>query len=222
MINVSETWKSTYPGAVVGVMALLNLTNPMSSPELGEKKRELEDRLRAQFRQKSDIESSPVIAAYQDYYASFRKTYHVLLQLESVALKGKPIASVAALVEAMFLAELKNGLLTAGHDMDALEEPVTLAAAAGDESYEMLNGRETTLKMGDMMMRDAKGIISSVIYGPDKRTRITPSTKKAMFVVYAPPGIRPDQVASHLDDIHGYCLLFSPSAECDFQETYSA
>lgn len=222
MINVSETWKSTHPGAVVGIMALLNLANPKSSPELGEKKRELEDQLRSQYTQKSDIESSPVIAAYQDYYARFRKTYHVLLQLESVALKGKPIASVAALVEAMFLAELKNGLLTAGHDIDALEEPLTLAAAAGNESYEMLNGKVTTLKMGDMMMQDTKGVISSVIYGPDKRTRIIPTTSKAMFVVYAPPGIRPDQVAAHLEDIRQYCLLFSPFAESDFKETYLA
>lgn len=222
MITVSETWKSNCPGAVVGVMALHNLTNPKSSPKLGEKKSELEGQFRSQFSQKSDIESLPVIAAYQDYYARFRKTYHVLLQLESVALKGKPIASVAALVEAMFLAELKNGLLTAGHDIEALEEPVTLAAAAGDESYEMLNGRETTLKMGDMIMQDTKGVISSVIYGPDKRTRIVPATSKAMFVVYAPPGIQPDQVVAHLEDIRQYCLLFSPSAECDFKETYIA
>ena len=222
MISVSETWKSTYPDAVVGVMALHNLTNPKSSPELDKKKMELEERLRDQFSHKSELESLPVIGAYQDYYARFRKTYHVLLQLESVALKGKPIASVASLVEAMFLAELKNGMLTAGHDLDAVETPVALDVAGGDERYEMLNGRQQTLKAGDMIMRDAKGVISSVIYGPDKRTRIKPGTKEAMFVVYAPPGIRPDQVAAHLEDIYEYCLLFSPSAERDFRETYSA
>ncbi len=57
------------------------------------------------------------LPAYASYYRAFDKTYHVLGQLKSVAVKGKAIPSVAALVEAMFIAELHNGLLTAGHDL---------------------------------------------------------------------------------------------------------
>lgn len=222
MITVSETWKNTYPGAVVGVMVLRSLVNPKSSPDLNEKKAHLENQLRAQFTQKSQLERLPVIEAYQAYYARFRKTYHVLLQLESVALKGKPILSVAALVEAMFLAELKNALLTAGHDLDAVEKPVALDVATGDERYEMLSGKQSACKADDMIMRDAMGVISSVIYGPDMRTRITPATTNAMFVVYAPPGIGPEPVAAHLEDIHAYCTLFSPAAERAFLGTYPA
>ena len=40
--------------------------------------------------------------AYRADYKRYRKTYHVLRQLRSVALEHKPIPSVAALVEVMF------------------------------------------------------------------------------------------------------------------------
>ena len=67
--------------------------------------------------------SHPVLQAYDAYYRQFKKTYHVQLQLESILFKGKSIPSVAALVEAMFMAEMNDLLLTAGHDLDALHLP---------------------------------------------------------------------------------------------------
>lgn len=222
MISVSDAWKTAYPGAVVGVMALRNLSNPKSSDRLEEAKRDLESRLRLRYSQRSEIEADPVVAAYQAYYAQFRKTYHVLLQLESVALKGKPIPSVAPPVESMFLAELKNGVLTAGHDLDVAVTPLVLDISGGDEEYELLNSRQQVLKPGDMIMRDAHGVIASVIYGPDRRTRITPKTRNAFFVVYAPPGVRPEQVESHLGDIRDNVLLFSENTETAFLQTYVA
>ena len=44
------------------------------------------------------------------------------------------------------------------------------------------------MKPGDMMICDARGIISSIVYGPDQRTRITPKTTRVLFTVYARPG----------------------------------
>ena len=85
----------------------------------------LESQLRERFagQTRGDLDQLPVLQAYAAYYKRFKKTYHVQLQLESIAFKGKPIPSVAALVEAMFMAEVKNMLLTAGHDLDALQLP---------------------------------------------------------------------------------------------------
>ncbi len=221
-LSVSDSWKTAYPGAVVGVMVLGNVANPKKSAALDDKKRELENLLRSQVSTKSDLEALPIIQAYGTYYKAFRKNYHVLFQLESIALKGKSLPDVAALVEAMFAAELKNMLLTAGHDLNALELPVRLDISKGHEQYVMLNGKEQSLKPGDMMMADNQGIISSVIYGPDRRTRITQDTKKALFVVYAPPGVGEDRVTHHLQDIRDYVELFSPDSDVDTFETYVA
>ena len=189
---------------------------------LESKKRGLENLLRSQFSTKSELTALPILQAYAAYYKAFRKSYHVLFQLESIALKGKSIPSVVPLVEAMFMAELKNRLLTAGHDLNALELPVTLDISKGHERYTMLNGKEQSLKPGDMMMTDNQGTISSVIYGPDGRTRITQETKNPLFVVYAPPGVGEGQVIRHLQDIKEYIELFSPEVYVDSFATFVA
>ena len=219
---MSKSWRRAYPGAVVGIMALKNAANPKKSDTLESMKRGLENLLQSQFSTKSELAALPIMQAYAAYYKAFRKNYHVLFQLESIALKGKSIPSVVSLVEAMFMAELKNRLLTAGHDLNALELPVTLDISKGHERYTMLNGKEQSLKPGDMMMTDNQGTISSVIYGPDGRTRITQETKNPLFVVYAPPGVGEGQVIRHLQDIKEYIELFSPEVYVDSFETFVA
>jgi DNA/RNA-binding domain of Phe-tRNA-synthetase-like protein len=191
ILKVSDRWKSTYPDAHAGILVISNVTNPSYHPELESQKADLERQLRSRFsdQDKSAIEALPIIQAYSDYYNQFKKTYHVQLQLESIVFKGKNLPSGAALVEAMFMAEVQNMLLTAGHDFESLELPITLDVSRGDERYTLLRGQEQILKPGDMLMADRAGIISSILYGPDQRTQIKSSTRNVMFAVYAPQGI---------------------------------
>jgi DNA/RNA-binding domain of Phe-tRNA-synthetase-like protein len=130
-----------------------------------------------------------------------------------VVLKARPLASGTALVQAMFMAELESQLLTAGHDLDAMAPPLTIAAARGDERYVRLDGQPQILKANDMYMADAEGVVSSVIYGPDHRTRITAATGKVVFVTYAPEGIDDDAVRRHLATLATYVRIVSPAAE---------
>jgi DNA/RNA-binding domain of Phe-tRNA-synthetase-like protein len=130
-----------------------------------------------------------------------------------VALKTKPIPRVAALVEAMFMAELESQLLTAGHDLDLIHLPVSIEVAEGDERYILLNGQEQLLKPNDMYIRDRLGIISDIIYGPDQRTHIRQDTRSVLFTVYAPASIAQDRLANHLETMREYVRLISPEAE---------
>ena len=222
MFIVSEAWKRAYPGAAVGVLVVRNVLNPQRHASLDKRKEELEDRLRSRFStyDRAALKALPTIQAYNAYYKHYKKTYHVQLQLESVVFKGKPIPRVAALVEVMFVAELKNLLLTAGHDLDAVQMPVKLDVAEGSERYIRLNGQEQELKPGDMMIADAQGVISCVLYGPDRRTRITPETRQALFTIYAPPGIGEQAVHDHLQDIQANVLLVAPQADVELLEVY--
>lgn len=217
MITASDAWKAAYPDARIGFLAMGNVTNPETHAALDARKVELEDELRARFAgmDKAALKALPVLQAYQAYYKRFDKTYHVLLQLESVALKGKAIPRAAALVETMFVAELKNQLLTAGHDLDQLQLPLKVDVAQGSESYLMLSGKEQLLKPGDMYIADQKGVLSSIIYGPDAHTRIQPATRRALFTVYAPQGIGEQRVIDHLRDIQAYVSLVSPAARVE-------
>jgi len=222
MFIVSEAWKMAYPGAAVGVLTMRNVINPEHHVALDKRKDELENQLRSRFSDydRAALKALPTIQAYNTYFKRYKKTYHVRLQLESVVFKGKAIPRVAGLVEAMFMAELKNLLLTAGHDLEALQMPVKIDVAEGSERYIRLNGQEQKLKPGDMMIADAQGVMSSVLYGPDRRTRITSETRQVIFTVYAPPGIGKQAVCDHLHDIRANVLLFAPNANVELLEAY--
>lgn len=215
MLESSNAWRDAYPGAQIGILALDGVANPDVCPELDLRKNALENRLRSQFsgQTRQAIEALPTIQAYTTYLKPFKKTYHVLLQLESVTLKNKPIPGVAALVEAMFMAELESQLLTAGHDLDTLQLPVSIEVANGDERYILRSGQEQVLKSNDMYIKDRKGIISDILYGPDQRTQIKQETRRVLFTVYAPAGISQNSLSQHLETMEEYVKLISPKAE---------
>jgi len=214
----TKQWKNSFPGACVGLIVIDKVTNPEHSEVLDEQKRMVENELRTQFPNRTALLENPIIKTYSSYYKKYEKTYHVQQQIESVIFKNKNIPSVAGLVETMFMAELKNGLLTAGHDYDALQLPLSLDVVSEGERYVLMNGKEQAAKPGDMRISDEAGIISSIIHGPDSRTRITPDTKKVMFVAYAPPGIPHDFVFQHLSDMYRYIKLFAINAEVELKK----
>lgn len=201
---------------------MCNVVNPERHAALDKCKEQLENQLRSRFSDydRAALKALPIIQAYNTYYKRYKKTYDVQLQLESVVFKGKSIPRVAGLVEAMFMAELKNLLLTAGHDLEALQMPVKIDVAKGSECYIRLDGQEQELKPGDMMIADAQGVISSVLYGPDRRTPITSETRQVFFTVYASPGIGEQAVYEHLQDIQSNCLVVAPEAEVESLKVY--
>jgi DNA/RNA-binding domain of Phe-tRNA-synthetase-like protein len=224
MLESSDAWKNAFPGAYIGILALNHVANPELCPGLDLRKTALENDLRKQFagQTRQAIEALPSIQAYTTYLKPFKKTYHVLLQLESVALKDKPLPRVAALVEAMFMAELQSQLLTAGHDLDTLQLPVSVEVSGGEERYFLRSGQEQVLKPNDMYIRDRKGILSDIIYGPDQRTQIKAETQRVLFTVYAPCGISQESLLKHLQTIQEYVTLITPKAETAALEIVAA
>ncbi len=218
---ISEDWKTVYPGAAAGVLAMAG-TGARPEPGFAAQADQLEASLRAQYAgfDRPALTDLPVLQAYKAYYKRFDKTYHVLLQLESVALKGRPLPRTEPLVQAMFMAELKNLLLTAGHDLTAVQGALRLGVATGAESYTTLNSEVQALKPGDMFIADDGGVISSIIYGPDRRTRLQPDSRGALYTVYAPPGIGSSAVYHHLEDLRDFILAAFPQANVEELKVY--
>jgi DNA/RNA-binding domain of Phe-tRNA-synthetase-like protein len=223
MIETTEKWRSTHPGAAMGILAFSDI-HPVTTPQLDQKRKRLEIQLHDRYKgmSRSDILQLPVMAAYAAYYKRFKKTYHLLLQLESIVIKGKKIPKPPPLVEAMFLAELESLILTAGHDLEIVERPVTLDSAIGDESYTQLRGNEVVCKSGDMVMADPRGVICSIIYGQDQRTQITAKTQQVIYATYVPPGIDSNQIEDHLSELEQNVVLISPAAQLTFRNIYFA
>lgn len=223
-IQVTERWHQLFSGGHVGFLLVGNVDNSSRETPLDEKKRAIESHLREKFANYSrkELLEVGVLNAYRQYYKQFGNTYHVQLQLESVVQKGKSLPSVSPLVDANFAAELETLVLTAGHDADLLLPPLVIDMSQGDEPFTQMSGSQRTLKPHDAMMLDGQGIVCTIIYGQDQRTQITPHTRRALYVAYAPPGVTKDLVQQQLDAIRDNILLFAPDAQVEEMGIYSA
>jgi DNA/RNA-binding domain of Phe-tRNA-synthetase-like protein len=224
LLTVDAAWRAAHSGATVGVQAIRGVTNPSNHERLNALATVLEEELRALLGEadRESLRATPPLPAYAAYYKRWGQRYHVGMQLESVAKKGKQIPRVAALVEAMFIAELRNGILTAGHDLDAVTLPVRLGVGQ-EESFRAPSGSELTVKPGDMFTADGEGrVLSAVLTGPSDVARIGPETTAALFVVYAPPGVEPALVITHLDEIEQNVRVVSSEATVVGRELVTA
>ena len=217
MFILTEKWKEIHPEARAGTLIMHNVRNIPTHPQLETCKQALVKELQANLGNKEEaaLKTLPPIQAYTAHYKRFKKTYPLLQQLKSIVIRQQPFPRVSGLVDAMFMAEMNNLLLTAGHDLEKIVPPVQISAAAGDEEYVKLSGETQTAKRNDMIMSDEAGVISSVLYGPDARTMLTLQSGEVLFAVYAPAGIDTASIYSHLEDIRDNILLFSPQAEAE-------
>jgi DNA/RNA-binding domain of Phe-tRNA-synthetase-like protein len=224
LLTARDAWRAAFPGSSVGALLLSNVRNPESDPALTTALDAAAAELRARYagRTRADLLATPELGAYAAYYRRFEKTYHVLLQLESVAFKGKPLQARGTLVGAMFRAELLDGLLTAGHDAELVSAGLAVDVVSAGDAYIGIGDREIAAAPGDMCVRDATGIVSSIVYGPDDRTRLRPSTNRAVFTTYAPPGVAGATVRRHLESIAATVRLFAPNAVTEGLEVVSA
>ncbi len=214
LIAVTDEWRTTHPGAVIGVLELSGVVNTHPALPLDERKRETEARMRARYCgfTRQDFLALPVMAAYDRYYTRFNKTYHVQLQVESIVLKGKALPTISPLVDANFMAEVETFVLTAGHDAAKLHGAMVIDVAREGEQITQMSGVAKALRAGDMIMRDATGVRCSIIYGQDNRSLISPATSQVLYVAYAPPGVPADTVEAHLRTIEANVRLGSPGA----------
>ncbi len=205
-IMFSSAVKNKYPDLKIALLNIENIKNEYINKNIEIESENLVKNLVERYSNytRQDLLKDSVIEGYYSYYKYFNKTYHVLLQLESIVFKGRKIQSSTPIVHAMFMAELKNRYLTAAHDLSNIYEPILIDIANGNEDYKLIGNSVKTLLPSDIYIKDTKGIISSIIYGPDERTKITNDTKNALFAIYAPAVTKDELLINHLDDIANY------------------
>lgn len=215
MLIISGDLKETYPETKFGMLIMKNVQNLKNHLEFDRTKESVKNELLKQHANynRADFVKSEPVCYYKNYYKKYKKTYPVLLQLESLVAKSIPLPNTSTLIEAMFIAELKNMLLTAAHDYDKIQFPIQLSLASGSESFVGISNKQQFTTINDMMLSDENGIISSILNGPDYRTKITEDTKNVVFYVYAPGDINAITIHNHLNDIINYVSIFAPEAK---------
>lgn len=223
-ISATSEWRAAHPGAMIGLLELSRVENTRPSPQLDDRKRETETRLRERYTglARQELLALPVMAAYAQYYKRFGKTYHVQLQIESIVLKGKQLPNVSPLVDANFVAEVHTMVLTAGHDVDKLEGALSIDVSRDGDRFTQMSGSPKELLAGDMIMRDTKGICCSILYGQDNRSPISGQTSHVLYVSYAPAGVPAGAVEAQLRAITENVRLVSPHAVTEQQHVLVA
>lgn len=223
-ISVTDEWRQAYPSAIIGLLEISELGNIQPNQLMTQHKRETESLLRNKFGKFSrrDFLLQPAMAAYTAYYKRFNKTYHVLLQVESIAVKNKCLPDVSPLVDANFTAEVETFILTAGHDVDKLKAPLLMDISKPDERMILMNSETKHLLCSDMIMRDQHGICCSILYGQDNRSMVSNTTQHVLYVSYAPPGITSQAVMDQLQKVEGNITLFTPNFKIEQKRLLTA
>ncbi len=193
---MTPAFHKAFPDGVFGALIARGCPNRPRAAAIDADRQMVETRLRERFPEHT-IDGTALATAYAGYFRRFGSRYPVVHQAKTI-IGGRPIASGSALVEVMFTAELDSLVLTSGHELTSLEDPLHVDVARQGDTYMKLSGKQQALRAGDMVVRDAAGIIASVLYGPDHRTQIRDDTTAALFGAWCPQGIAPSTVEGHL------------------------
>jgi DNA/RNA-binding domain of Phe-tRNA-synthetase-like protein len=204
-VELKPELKTLYPRAMFGSLTVKNLPNRKRHEALEGRKRLLENEIREAY---PDVDEDSTIQSYNTYFGRWGRTYPIEFQIETVK-KGGGLPQVSVLVDSMFLAELKNRILTSGHDLDKIEGGLLFDVSDEGERYLKLNGKEQMLKGNDVVLRDEKGVLASILYGPARRTSIAHDTRNALYFAWCPYGMEEETIMTHLGDIFSnLCVVF--------------
>ncbi|MHA2028295.1 MAG: phenylalanine--tRNA ligase beta subunit-related protein [Candidatus Kariarchaeaceae archaeon] len=204
-VSISDNSHTEFPSLQIAILKVRNVKYQIDDSKFTQEKQKIEEFIREKYQ---DVQNLEVIKSYNQFFKKFGKVYPIQYQLQSI-IDGKGLPSTIKVVEAMFMSELKTMFLTAGHDLDKIEGNLKVEISIGDEKYLKINQKDQSLKAGDIICKDEKGIISSVVYGPDFRTKITKSTTNCLFFSYFPYGQDDENINGHFNSILKYIKLIS-------------
>lgn len=148
---------------------------------------------------------------YFRFFRKFKKTYPVMLQLESV-LKGRPFPDFNVVAELPFLLELTTGVLSGAHDIDKMQGTVELFLAAEKQPFRGLRGEWVHTYPGDFCARDDGGVIFSLIAGADERTCARVDTRYVLYPIFGTPDLPDSVIRKTMAIFENYIQVLSPEA----------
>jgi hypothetical protein len=146
-------------------------------------------------------QGSPVLSRIQAFDKFFTENgFRSPLGPQFEMVRSKGLSSGNPLVKALLLAEMSTGLLMGAQDAAAIQGELVYDLANAGESFKGMRGT-VQCREGEIVLRDAEGIIASLFQGPDHRTRLAKTTRDVIFFVFAVPGIDLEQIQEGTDTI---------------------
>lgn len=150
---------------------------------------------------------------YFRFFKKFKKTYPVMMQVESVMFKGRPFPEFNPVAEIPFLMEIVTHVLSGAHDADRIQGEVLLYSATAKEEFPGLRGQPFHTYPGDFCGRDEKGIIFSLIAGADERTCARTDSTHVFYPLFGTPDLPVTVLEEAMKVLVRYIKVLAPEAE---------
>jgi hypothetical protein len=150
---------------------------------------------------------------YFRYFRKFKKTYPVMMQVESFLLKGRPFPEGRYINAVAFLTELKTRILMGTHDAERVDGDIVIYTETEKVPFPSIHGSEGHSYPGDTTGRDDAGVIISMIAGADSRTCLQDDSTHVLYLVFGTPSTSAEVLDECLDQVEEYVRTLAPSAE---------
>lgn len=121
--------------------------------------------------------------AFTNFFARYGVDSPLNRQIATAAKHGFPTGAPAPIL-ALLALEAATGVLMGVQNLDAVKSYVQLDVTVSPESFLHLNGKTVTCSTGEIVVRDADGIIASHLRGPDSRTAVSQESRNLLFYVF--------------------------------------
>jgi DNA/RNA-binding domain of Phe-tRNA-synthetase-like protein len=152
---------------------------------------------------------------YFRYFRKFKKTYPIMMQVESFLLKGRPFPEERYVNAVAFLTELKTRVLAGTHDADRVEGDIVFYTETEKVPFPSIHGSEGHSYPGDVTGRDDGGVIISMIAGADSRTCLQDDSSHVLYLIFGSPGMKAEAIGEYLDQLEEYVKVLAPAAEIE-------
>jgi len=153
--------------------------------------------------------------AYFRYFRKFKKTYPVMMQVESFLLKGRPFPEGRYINAVAFLTEMKTRMLMGTHDADRVEGDIIFYTETEKVPFPSIHGSEGHSYPGDTTGCDDGGVIISMIAGADSRTCLQENSTHVLYMVFGTPSTSAEVLDECLDQAEEYVRVLAPDAETE-------
>ena len=151
--------------------------------------------------------------SYFRYFRKFKKTYPVMMQVESFLLKGKPFPDGRYTNAVAFLTELKTRCLLGSHDADMIEGDLVVYQETERTNFPSIHGGEAHSYPGDFTCKDDLGVVVSMIAGADARTCLNENSSHVLYFAFGTPGMKTETLEGYLNQLETYIKVLAPTAE---------
>lgn len=152
---------------------------------------------------------------YFRYFRKFKKTYPVMMQVESFLLKDRPFPEGEYINAVAFLTELKTHILLGTHDVDRIKGDLVIYNESAKTPFPGMFNPDCHSYPKDITGRDDEGIIISMIAGADARTCIHEDTSHVVYLVFGLPDMAMS-IEEVAEQIRTNVYKLAPTAEVAF------